>query len=100
MSVKAANSLANGDRAGIKILVNADLEQKCFELDIELVLTAWDKAKRLIADGDIATAKQIAEWVGIIGGGGLGLFQLIKFLRGNKIESTAEVKIEDGERRN
>ena len=32
--VTAANLLANGEKAGIKILVNANLEQKCFELDI------------------------------------------------------------------
>ena len=94
--VKAANYLANGEKAGVKVLVNANLEQKCFELNIELVLTAWEQAKQLIADDNIATAKDIAEWVGIRGTSGLGLFQLIKWLRGKKIENTTEVKLTDG----
>ena len=86
--VKAANYLANGEKAGVKVFVNANLEQKCFELNIDLVLTAWEQAKQLIADDNIATAKEIAEWVGITGTSGLGLFQLIKWLRGKKIENT------------
>ncbi len=94
--VKAANSLANGDKAGIKILVNANLEQKCFELNIELVLKAWEKAKMLIADTNLATAKEIAEWLGISDGPAFGLFQLIKWLRGKKVESVSEVRIKDG----
>ena len=96
--LKATNSLANGNRAGVKILVNADLKQNCFELDIELALTVWEKAKQLVADKDIASAKQIAEWVGIIapvGAGLYGLLQLIKKLRGKTVESATEVKIED-----
>ena len=96
--LKAANSLANGDRAGVKVLVNADLKQNCFELDIELALTVWEQAKLLIADKDIASAKQIAEWVGIFlaGRSSPGLYQLIKGLRGKKIESATEVKLKDG----
>ena len=97
--LKAANSLANGNRAGVKVLVNADLKQNCFELDIELALTVWEKAKQLIADKDIASAKQIAEWVGIFlagGGSHKGLYQLIKWLRGKEIESATEVKLKDG----
>ena len=95
--VKAANQLANGDKAGIKIFVNADLKQKCFELDLELVLTAWEKAKLLIANKDLATAKHIAEWVGIIGCPTYGLYQLIKHLRGKKIESTTNIKLDNVE---
>ena len=96
--VKAANLLANGDKASVKILVNADLEQKCFELDIELVLTVWEKAKRLIEDKDLATAKEIAEWIGIIAAppGVLGLYRLIKRLRGKKVTSVTDVELSDG----
>ena len=96
--VQAANFLANGEKASIKILVNANLEQKCFELDIELVLTAWEQARRLIEDKDIATAKEIAEWIGIAitAGSPVGLFQLIKWLRGKKIVSVTDVKLKGG----
>ena len=94
--VKAANTVANGEKAGIKILVNANLEQKCFELNIELVLTAWEQAKLLIAEANLATPKEIAEWIGISDGPSLGLYQLLKWLRGKKVESVSEVKITDG----
>ena len=94
--VKAANNYANGDRAGIKVFVNANLEQKCFELNVELALTIWEQAKLLIADDRVATAKEIAEWVGLIGGPTYGLFKLIKYVRGRKIQSVTVIKISDG----
>jgi hypothetical protein len=33
---KIANQKLNGDRASIKVLVNADIEHKCFQLDLSL----------------------------------------------------------------
>jgi len=95
--VKQTNRYANGDRAGVRVLVNADLEQKCFELNIELALTIWEQAKLLIADDRIQTAKEIAEWIGIIGGPALGLFEFIKWIRGRKIASVAVMKLSDGQ---
>jgi len=95
--VKETNRYANGDRAGVKVLVSADLEQKCFELTVELALTIWEQAKLLIADDRVQTAKEIAEWIGIIGAPTTyGLFQLIKFLRGRSIESVTVLKVADG----
>lgn len=94
--VKEANRYANGDRAGVKVLVRADLEQKCFELDVQLVMTIWEQAKLLIADDNVRSAKEIAEWLGIVGGSFFGLFQLIKWLRGQKVTSVTVVKVADG----
>ena len=95
--LKEANQYANGDRAGIKVFVNADLEQKCFELVVELSTTIWESAKLLIADDRVKTAKEIAEWVGIIGGTGFGLFQLIKWLKNKTIKNVTVIKIDDGQ---
>lgn len=94
--VKSTNQYANGDRAGVRVLVSADLEQKCFELSVELALTIWETAKLLIADGRVQTAKEIAEWIGIIGAPSYGLFRLIKHIRGRKVESVTVIKVEDG----
>ena len=93
--VKAANLLANGEKAAVKILINADLEQKCFEINVELALTIWEQAKGLIDDENLSTAKEIAEWIGITGSS-VGLFQLIKWLKGKKIVSVVDVKLENG----
>ncbi|SDE11844.1 hypothetical protein [Rhodospira trueperi] len=98
--VKAANTFANGDRAGVKVYVNANLEQKCFELNLELALTIWEQAKLLITDERIVAAKEIAEWIGLVGGAaggvGWGLFKFIKHIRGRKIESVTVLKMKDG----
>jgi hypothetical protein len=97
--IKAANQYANSDRAGIKVFVNANLEQKCFELNLELVQTIWEQARQLIADDRVQTAKEIAEWIGIIGSGAAGsysLFRLIRSLKGKKITSTTIASIKDG----
>lgn len=94
--VKDANRFANGDRAGARILVNADLEQKCFELGVELALTIWEQAKLLIAEENIRSAKDIAEWLGLIGGPTIGLFVLIKRLKGRKVKSVIVLRIKDG----
>ena len=95
--VKQTNRYANGDRAGVKVLVSADLEQKCFELTVELALTIWEQTKLLIADDRVQTAKEIAEWIGIIGGSTYGLFKFIKWIKGRKIESVTVLKVTDGQ---
>lgn len=95
--VKDANRYANGDRAGAKVLVNADLEQKCFELNVELLLTIWEQAKLLISDDNVRSAKEIAEWIGIVGGPTMGLFVLIKKLKGKKVHSVVVLRVKDGQ---
>jgi hypothetical protein len=88
--IKAANRQFNGDRSGVKILVNANLDQNCFELFIDLAQTLWESVSNLIADDRVATIKEIAEWIGILGTGGssITLYALIKILRGKTVEST------------
>lgn len=93
---KAANAAFNGDRSAIKVLVNADLEQNCFELSLQLAQTIWEQVGSLIDDDKVKTAKEIAEWVGIIGGSSLSLFKLIKILRSETVSDTVVLRQEDG----
>lgn len=95
--VKDANRLANGDRAAIRVLVNADLAQRCFELNVELVQTIWETVKLLIADDRVRSAKEIAEWLGLIGGPTVGLFVLIRRLKGKKAQSVAVLRVGEGD---
>lgn len=62
-----ANRKFNGDRASMKVLVNADVEQRCFQLDLSLIQSLLDQAQVLIGKESIATAKQIAEIIGLTG---------------------------------
>ena len=95
--VKEANRYANGDRAAAKIYVKADIEQKCFELDVSVALTIWEQAKLLLADENVRSAKDILEWIGIIGGPALGLYGLIKWLRGKEVASVVVLRVKDGD---
>lgn len=86
--IQLANRKFNGTQADIKVMVNADVEQRCFMIDISLVMSFLDQAKGLLGTDHIKTAKEIAEWVGILSGSSLGLFQLLKFLRSAKKADT------------
>lgn len=80
--VQIANRKFNGEAVAIRVMVDADVEQQCFQLDLSLVQSVLDQAATLLGHKDVATAKEIAEWIGIIGGGGLGLFALLKKIYG------------------
>lgn len=87
---KIANQKFNGDKASIRVLVNADTEQKCFQLDLSLVQSWMDHAAVLIGKDNVATARQIAEMIGLVGPPGAGLFWLYKKLYGEKQPEATE----------
>lgn len=87
---KIANRKFNGERASVKVLVNADLDQNCFEVWLQLAQTLLEQTKSIIANDNVATAKEIFEWLGIVGaatGAPLGLLKLLALLRGRKVAS-------------
>jgi hypothetical protein len=74
--IQAANHKFNGDRSAVRVVVNADIEQQCFQLKIKIITDFLSRAKGFL-DGDVETLKDICEWIGIIGGGGFTLFRLL-----------------------
>jgi len=85
--IQSANHKFNGDKSAVRVVVNADIEQKCFQIKIKLIQDILEKAKSFL-DGDMATLKDICEWVGIIGGGSLSLFKLLIALGKKNEDST------------
>jgi hypothetical protein len=85
--IQAANHKFNGDRASVRVVVNADIEQQCFQIKIKLIQDFLQMARGFL-DGDMATIKDICEWVGIIGGGTLSLFKLIVALGRKQQDAT------------
>ncbi|MGE0284481.1 MAG: hypothetical protein AB7P20_28235 [Rhizobiaceae bacterium] len=79
--VQFANKKFNGDAAEMRVLVNADVEQKCFMLDLSVVQSLLEQARGFFGSDGVKTAKEIAEWIGLIGGGSIGLFQFMKLIR-------------------
>lgn len=86
--IQTANRKFNGDSASIRVLVNADVEQKCFQIDLSLVQSLLDQAKTFFDADRVKTAREIAEWIGLIGGGvgatAGGIFTLLKLLKGSE----------------
>ncbi len=82
--VQIANRKFNGDRASMRVLVNADAEQKCFQLDLSLVQSLIDQAQTFFGKDSVATAATIAEIIGLTGGAAGSLFGLYKWLYGKK----------------
>lgn len=98
---KIANRKFNGDRASVNVLVNADLDQNCFELNLELAQTLYEHAKTILKNEDVASAKEILEWLGIVGGVTsasvvvpVGLFKLCVWMRNRKISEKELVTVE------
>lgn len=84
--IQSANDKFNHDRAKVRVVINADIEQQCFQLKIKFIQTVLEKARTFI-DGDGATAlKDILEWIGVVGGSGFSLFKILVAL-GKKKEA-------------
>src|SRR5262245_27669365 len=66
---KIANAKLNGDRAAVKVLIGADVRQQCFQIDLHVVQSLWDQAKSVLNNDDVGSAKNLLEWIGILGGG-------------------------------
>ena len=78
--VKIANQKINGELSAIKVLVNVDIEQKCFQFIIEVNQTLMQHFDLLVSDNKVSSAKELAEWIGIIGGPSYGLFKSYKWV--------------------
>ena len=94
--VKIANNRFNGDKSAVKVLVSVDSEQKCFQCDIQITQGFFQSISLLLSNEAVATAKEIAEWIGIIGGPGggvYGLFRLYKWIANKKV-SLNELDVE------
>ena len=84
-----ANEIINGSDVKSTAKVNANIKQNCFELvfasDINLIEEIKDLFKH-----EHATAAKILAILGLIGGAGISLWQLIKKTQGKNIRKTAE----------
>ena len=70
------------ERTEVKVLVRVNVEQKCFQFDFEISQTWLQQLSAFFTNDPVTTAKEIAEWIGIIGkvGGVIGLIGFIKWL--------------------
>jgi hypothetical protein len=92
---KSANQRINGDRASVRVVVNADVERQCFQLSFEVVQTLLAATRDFLEHKDVKTAKEILEWIGIAGMAGGSVWWLYKVLA-NKRKSGQTIQVKEG----
>ncbi|MEM9378256.1 MAG: hypothetical protein AAGA72_18720 [Pseudomonadota bacterium] len=96
---RVANHALNSDAASVKVLVRADVEQKCFQLEFELVQSLYERLTTVLEQDQVQDAKDILEWIGILAGGTAGagatLFGLYRFLSRKQPKDTISVSNAD-----
>jgi len=93
---KIANKKFNGDKAAVKVLIDTDVEHKCFQLDLHIFHSLWETTKQFLGKDDVTSAKDLIEWICMGGAAGIfSFFQLLKWIKGRKITS-AKMEIHDG----
>jgi len=92
----AANQTLNGNQASTRVLVQAHVKPNCVTFDLSIVQHVWDQAVNLVACNQVAGAKEILEWIGIINTtlGFRGLLQYLRWKKDRK-ETCAERKQTD-----
>lgn len=92
--LREANREFNGQKATAKVLVVSDFEHKCFNINFELVVSLFEQIKQLIGTEQAKSAKDILEWVGILGGPPgvvLSYLAYLRYKRGRKVESVTSL---------
>ena len=103
---REANVVIYGpDAPDVNVHVRANFEEGCFDIIFDLIQTIPEVVK-FIRTSEVADAKSLLEWIGLIGGGSLidggstaicrSLWAFLKWKRGRKISSTEEVKNQIG----
>jgi hypothetical protein len=93
-----ANRVLNGNNAKVKVLLKADVKANCVTVEFQIVQTLWQHVGNLIGNQNVANAKEILEWIGIISGSGVfaagavkGLIEYLRWKKDRK-ETSAEIR--------
>ena len=74
--VQIANRKFNGNAASTGVRVSTPMWSKnAFRTDLSLAQSVLDHAKGFFVDDKVKTAEEIAKAIGLITGGGVGLFR-------------------------
>ena len=93
---KRVNTIANGERASVQLFIDMDVEQHCAQFKLQIVQTLYDAATSLLGDDRVTTAQTIFKALGLAASPFVGLFKLLKMLKGRKVDSTKLI-VKDGQ---
>lgn len=99
--VQSANRVLNGDRTHVSLQVKSDFRSGSFDINLLLNQHLLEQAKQFLQlHPQIKEAKEILDLVffyaGLPSAAGMGLFKLIKWLRGRKLGSDQITFINNG----
>ncbi|QPC43888.1 hypothetical protein HW532_15040 [Kaustia mangrovi] len=96
--IREANTEFNGDKSRANVHVVSDFEHKCFQINLETIVTYYEQLKGLLGDSEAKTAKDILEWLGIIlGTPALTFLGYLRLRRGRPIDESREFVDQNGE---
>lgn len=93
--IKQANFRLNGDASKVNLIVQSDFEHGCFQVRLELIQSAMGALMTIFGQDGLKTAKNIAEWVGLIhdvAKKGVSLFKLLSAKEGKEVEEVTRLE--------
>lgn len=79
--IQLANAEINGaDANRIRVVIDANTEQKCFQIKLKAILDAYEMAKGFFGSSEADSLKNLLEWLGLIGVTPLSLFGILKII--------------------
>src|SRR5690349_17941486 len=90
--IQNANRVLNGEKATVAVKIQADFKAGSFATAIALYQSVSAQLLALLHSDSIKTAKEIAEFVGLVTGTPLSLFGFIKWLRGSAPTETTTLE--------
>lgn len=89
-----ANRVLNDDRAKIAVKVRAEFTKGSFEILLDLTQNYYQTARSFLIGDDVTAAANLAGFLGLISGTGMGLLKIIRLLSGKRIKKA--VTLQDG----
>ena len=87
-----SNRTINGDAATVGVRVKSNFQTGSFDIDLTLIQSIQEKIYSLLHHEDVQNASQLLKLIGIGGGGGtIGLWQLLKRLKGKQPQKSTEL---------
>ncbi|MGZ8946400.1 MAG: hypothetical protein ACXW1W_13370 [Methylococcaceae bacterium] len=96
--MEEANYSLNDSRTKVSLRVKASFQSGCFGIDFDVVQGLLDQTLNIFKESQVASAKEIVEYLGFISGSAIatrtGLIQLIFWLKGRTIKEV--ILFDDG----